>query len=135
MEDDSLEQIRNRSAKRNLEISKMFEPKEVFEESRQHVSTLIHSFNSPGMASPTAKKSKAHAPIAPLKPMQLSFLPPKTMPSPTLASKVMPSPKTTPAPVVPQKVLPSPIVPAKTVPPLIVLPTSETTSTVSSTEV
>ncbi|KAL7076329.1 hypothetical protein ACQ4LE_004234 [Meloidogyne hapla] len=134
MEDDSLEQIRNRSAKRNLEISKMFEPKEVFEESRQHVSTLIHSFNSPGMASPTAKKSKAHAPIAPLKPMQLSFLPPKTMPSPTLASKVMPSPKTTPAPVVPQKVLPSPIVPAKTVPPLIVLPTSETTSTVSSTE-
>lgn len=63
-------QIQNRSAKRNLEISKLCEPsKEVFEKSRQHVSTLIHSFNSQSpatIASPTPKKSKAQAPIAPV---------------------------------------------------------------------
>uniref|UniRef100_A0A915MHG7 PH domain-containing protein n=1 Tax=Meloidogyne javanica TaxID=6303 RepID=A0A915MHG7_MELJA len=100
-------QIQNRSAKRNLEISKLCEPsKEVFEKSRQHVSTLIHSFNSQSpatIASPTPKKSKAQAPIAP--PLQLSSSPVKKKPAPIVPPKPVSSSKDKFRPITPTETI------------------------------
>uniref|UniRef100_A0A914KHF2 PH domain-containing protein n=1 Tax=Meloidogyne incognita TaxID=6306 RepID=A0A914KHF2_MELIC len=115
-------QIQNRSAKRNLEINKLCEPsKEVFDKTRQHVSTLIHSFNSQSpatIASPTPKKSKAQAPIAPVNLVEFTS---ETDRQKALLLQPPSSPvKKKPAPIVPPKPVSSkdkfrPITPTETI--------------------